>query len=197
MKSRREIKESAKELLGRQIFGNKWLYMLLAFLVVSLIEGAISVAVVGLILAGCFSVGLARMLLRVARKEDEQANIVQAFSGFTDGHIGDNIILGLLTYIFILLWSLLFIIPGIVKSYSYAMAKFIKVDNPEMDANQCITESRKLMKGHKWRLFILDLSFIGWYLLGMLCLGIGVLWVIPYHETAKAQFYRSLIGEQF
>ena len=75
------------------------------------------------------------------------------------------------------------------------MSYYIKLDNPELGANDCITASRKLMKGHKWQLFVLDLSFIGWYIVGMLCFGVGVLWVQAYHEVARAEFYNSLVNE--
>ena len=196
MRTRKEIKQRAKTLLGRQIFGNKWLYMLLACLLFGLIVGAISSFVIGFIFIGIFAIGFSKVTLSVARGEDEQADMGKLFFGFNDGKLGDYIILGILHELFIFLWSLLFIIPGIVKSYSYSMAYFIKLDHPELEANACITESRKLMKGHKWQLFVMDLSFIGWYIVGMLCLGVGVLWVDAYHETAKAEFYRALLGEE-
>ena len=83
---------------------------------------------------------------------------------------------GLYTY----LWSLLFIIPGIIKSYSYRMVPYILTENPQMDASEAITLSRKMMDGQKWNAFVLDLSFIGWYILGVLAFGIGVLFVNLY-----------------
>lgn len=98
----------------------------------------------------------------------------------------------LLTTIFIFLWSLLLFIPGIIKSYSYAMTYYIALDNPELGANECIERSMKMMKGHKGRLFLLDLSFIGWILLALLTLGIGLLWVNPYMKTARSHFYEEL-----
>ena len=195
MRSRKEIKRTARELLGHNIFGDKWLYMLIAVLLASLFASFVSSFGIGIILVGAIMIGYHRMLLAVARRQDEKADIAKLITGFTDDKLGDNIILGLLHTLFVFLWSLLFIIPGIVKSYSYAMCYYIKIDHPEMEANDCITESRRLMRGHKWQLFVLDLSFLGWYIVGLLCLGIGTLWVDPYHELAKAEFYRSLIGE--
>ena len=195
MKSRKEIKKTARELLARNLFSNEWLMMLLAILLMSLISGAVSSFVIGFILVGCFSIGLARIQLAVVRRQDKAADLGKMFTGFTDGHVGDNIVLGILQTIFIFLWSLLFIIPGIVKSYSYAMSYFIKIDHPELSASDCITASRKMMKGHKWQLFVMDLSFIGWYIVGFLCLGVGTLWVEAYHQTAKAEFYNCLAGE--
>lgn len=196
MKSRKEIKNKAKDLLGRAIFGNKWLYLLLAILVTSLIVGVLSSFLVGIILYGVFLIGLHRVLIGVAREEDERANFNKLFSGFSDNQFVDNMLLGILQELFLFFWTLLFIIPGIIKSYAYAMSYYIKIDHPELSANECITASRKMMKGHKWQLFVIDLSFIGWYILGFLALGIGVLWVHPYHELTKALFYEELKGQQ-
>ena len=93
--------------------------------------------------------------------------------------------LNILIAIFTFLWSLLFIIPGIVKAYSYAMTPYIVHDNPEMPVRECIRQSQRMMKGYKMKLFLLDLSFIGWILLGIFSFGIGLLWVLPYMETAR------------
>lgn len=94
--------------------------------------------------------------------------------------------------LFIFLWSLLLIIPGIIKSYSYAMSNYIMADNPEVGALEAITKSRKMMKGHKFRLFVLDLSFIFWYLLVAITFGIAGIYVDPYVQATKANFYLKL-----
>ena len=103
-------------------------------------------------------------------------------------------ILGFLKNIFIMLWMLLLIVPGIVKSYSYAMAYYLRQDDvsKEKQAIDYINQSKEMMNGYKWKLFCLDLSFIGWYIVGALCLGIGVFFVAPYHEVARANFYEEL-----
>ena len=98
--------------------------------------------------------------------------------------------------VFLALWSMLFIIPGIVKYYSYSMTFYILRDNPDMLANDAITASRQMMNGHKLRLFCLHLSFIGWILLSVLTLGIGLLFVFPYMQTAQAAFYEDLRNRQ-
>ena len=98
----------------------------------------------------------------------------------------------LLTGIFIFLWSLLFVIPGIIKSYSYAMTPYILEENPELGASEAIDRSRYMMRGHKFDLFWLQLSFIGWFFLCLLTAGIGFLWLAPYYETAKAAFYQEV-----
>ena len=107
-------------------------------------------------------------------------------------HYGRWLGASLLVLVFTFLWSLLFIIPGIVKAYSYAMTPYIVHDNPEMPVRECIRQSQRMMKGYKMKLFLLDLSFIGWILLGIISFGIGLLWVRPYMETAHAKFYEEL-----
>lgn len=97
--------------------------------------------------------------------------------------------------IFTFLWTLLFIIPGLIKSYAYSMAGFILTENPEMTAKEAMEVSQKMMRGNKWRLFCLNLSFIGWNILGVLSLGIGMLWVNPYHNAAVAAFYDEISRE--
>lgn len=94
--------------------------------------------------------------------------------------------------IYLLLWTLLLIIPGIIKSYAYRMVPYILSDNPNIGANRAIQLSNEMTKGEKWEMFVLDLSFIGWYLLGLLALGIGVLFVMPYEDATKAQLYLHL-----
>jgi uncharacterized membrane protein len=98
----------------------------------------------------------------------------------------------LLMYLYVVLWSLLFIIPGIIKFYSYAMTPYLLHENPVLKADTLICKSMKMMKGHKMKLFLLDLSFIGWGLLCILSLGIGFLWLIPYVQSARAAFYQNL-----
>ena len=114
------------------------------------------------------------------------------FKGFYDD-AGGNIVLALLTSLFTALWSMLFVIPGIVKAYAYSQVFYIKADHPDYDWKACINESKRMMQGHKGELFALDLSFSGWYIVGALCLGIGELWVAPYVEAAKAHFYQNLL----
>lgn len=98
----------------------------------------------------------------------------------------------ILVGIFTFLWTLLLIVPGIMKSYSYSMVPFILEDNPDITAGGAIDESSRLMDGHRMRLFILDLSFIGWWLLSLLTLGIGFLFLVPYWQAARAHFYAEL-----
>lgn len=98
----------------------------------------------------------------------------------------------LLMRIFIFLWSLLLFIPGIVKSFSYAMTPFILEENPDLSANEAIDHSRAMMRGHKFDLFWLYLSFIGWAFLTVFTLGVGLLWLIPYMQASLAAFYEDV-----
>lgn len=98
----------------------------------------------------------------------------------------------LLSKIYIFLWSLLLIIPGIVKSYAYRMVPYILADNPNIGVKKAIAISDEMTMGHKFNIFVLDLSFIGWYLLGALALGIGILFVMPYANAANAELYLVL-----
>ena len=104
-----------------------------------------------------------------------------------------HIVLGqLLMGIFIFLWSLLLIVPGIIKAYSYAMTPYILVDRPELSVHDAIRLSGRMMSGRKLDLFCLHLSFIGWMLLCILTLGIGILFLSPYMMTAQAAFYQDV-----
>lgn len=97
-----------------------------------------------------------------------------------------------LMVLFACLWALLFIIPGIIKAFAYALTPYILVDKPELSASKAIDLSIEMMKGHKFDLFWLSLSFLGWILLGILTLGIGLFWVMPYMTTAMAAFYEDV-----
>lgn len=112
-----------------------------------------------------------------------------------DASFGDYakaFVCGLVVGVFILLWCLLLIIPGIIKALAYSMTFFISDEHPELTILQCIDESERMMQGHKWELFLLMLSFIGWFLLAILTLGIGFLWLRPYARVAKVKFYEQL-----
>ncbi|MBO7655856.1 MAG: DUF975 family protein [Kiritimatiellae bacterium] len=102
----------------------------------------------------------------------------------------------LLTSLFTFLWGLLFVIPGIIKIFSYAMTPFILLEHPDVGIMDAITESRRLMDGNKMRLFLFLLSFIGWWILASLTFGILLLWLIPYQRVSVAAFYRSVVREK-
>lgn len=114
------------------------------------------------------------------------------FKCFSKPYYGKSIGIYLLMYIFTLLWSLLLIVPGIIKSLAYSLAPFILADNPELSANQAINESMKMMNGHKMDLFLIMLGYVGFGLLSILALGIPFLWVVPYYHAVVAKFYEEV-----
>lgn len=97
--------------------------------------------------------------------------------------------------LFVNLWSLLLIVPGFIKMYAYALTPYILIDHPELSANQAINLSKKMMKGHKFDLFFLHLSFIGWGIISIFTLCIGLIWLVPYMTTAQAAFYQEVKNE--
>ncbi len=141
-----------------------------------------------LIISGPFSVGFCLFYLSVTR--NQTAEISQLFSGFNE--FWKCFVAYFMSTLFILLWSILLIIPGIVAAFSYAMIFFIIADNPEIKALEAIKESKKIMYGHRWKFFCLQFRFVGWWLLCMLTLGIGCLWLLPYIGTSNACFYEDI-----
>lgn len=193
--TRQQIKAMARAQLGNQIFGNTWLIAV----VVAVIQMAISYLVnaipgigqiAALLLSGPVAYGVSAMFLKQTRT-GEKMDIGDIFNGFRED-FSNTFLIGLMTTIFTMLWSLLFIIPGIVKALSYSMAMYIKVDHPDYDWKQCIDESQRMMQGHKGELFVLNLSFIGWMIVGACCAGIGGFWVNAYMQAATSQFYENL-----
>lgn len=182
-----QIKARAKDAMK-----NNWGVAIVVFLVYGLITSALSATGIGALATGLLTVGISTFFLTVIR--NGKAEFESFFNGLTD-NIGTKFISMLLVQIYIMLWTLLFYIPGIVKSYSYAMTPYILLDKPELSATEAITESRNMMNGHKMELFLLDLSFIGWILLSLLTCGILFFYVAPYMQAARAEFYRTLKGD--
>lgn len=130
----------------------------------------------------------------LAKTRQQKADIDYLFIGYKDfGRIFGTLFL---QSIYTCLWTLLLIIPGIVKAFSYAMTSYVLRDEPELSYDAAITRSSQLMRGHKAELFLLYLSFIGWALLCLLTLGIGFLLLMPYVRTAEAHFYENLLKEE-
>ncbi|MBQ8489244.1 MAG: DUF975 family protein [Pseudobutyrivibrio sp.] len=162
--------------------------------------------VLQIIAGGLFAIMIVSLLLRIFIFNPLQVGGYQFFKkNVTEGHAtlgtigegfsgyGHTFITLLLRDIFLALWCCLFVIPGLIKSYSYRMVPYIIKDNPELSATEVITKSRKMMDGHKWRAFLLDLSFIGWLLLSLVTLGIvGLLWTNPYMQNTNAALYQEL-----
>jgi uncharacterized membrane protein len=141
-----------------------------------------------IIVGGALTFGYLGYFSRKARGED--AMIENLFDGFK--LFLPTFLLFLLQSIFIMLWTLLLFVPGIIKTLSYSMSFFILRDNPDIGASAAIKASRKMMNGHKGKLFGLYISFIGWILLSMVTFGIAMLWVTPYMTLTLANFYEDL-----
>ena len=189
MKTNPEIRAAARAMLGNNIFSNAWLYALAAVLLTSIVYSITSSFFVGIILTGPIFIGLAYYFLKLAR--EGKADFNDLLYATTNDNFVRTMLVGLLEVVFLALWS---IIPfvGIVKYYSYMLTPYIAVDRPELGANDCITESRRLMEGHKMQAFLLDLSFIGWLILGSCVCGIGTIFVAPYMEAARVAFYEEI-----
>ena len=193
--TRYEIKQNAKAALGSGIFQNRWLMAVLAIFICSAVTaaaGSVLPAIGGVLISGPMQYGLHKMFLKQSR-DYETMQIGDLFKGFSDD-FGGTFLLGLMSGIYVFLFSLLLIVPGIIMSYAYSMAFYIKADHPEYGWRQCLEESKSMTYGHKWELFMLDLSFIGWNIVAALCLGVGCIWVNAWQNASKAELYNHLSG---
>lgn len=183
--------------VSRTTLSGNWMMAALATLVYLLIAGGVSSipvagSVLAIIITYPLAYGFAILFLDLFR-EGKPIDIGKLFDGFKDfGRVWGTLIL---VAIYTILWTCLLIIPGIVKSYSYALTPFILKDEPELKYNAAIEKSMGMMDGYKMKLFLLDLSFIGWMILSILTLGIGLLFLQPYMNTARAAFYEDLKAE--
>ena len=145
------------------------------------------------LLALPLSWGLTVSLLRNHR--EESVDLENLFDGFRGGRYTRVFCALFLVNLFTFLWTLLLIIPGIIKAFSYALTPYILLDEPELTARQAITRSCEIMQGRRWKLFCLSLSFIGWGILSLLTFGIGFLWLAPYMNASIAAFYEDARAE--
>ncbi len=157
---------------------------------VYLILAAIVVGVLYFVLGSVVKMGYARFNLDLTAGETPSFETL--FSYFP--HWKTVAAAQLLQTVYIFLWTLLLVIPGIVAGYSYAMTGYILAEHPELSASEAIAQSKAMMEGNRWRLFCLQFSFIGWDILCALTLGIGNLALRPYRHAAEAAFYRELYG---
>lgn len=188
---RATLKAAAKQ----QIKGNIGKLFVITLLI-ALLAGAINaVPVVGsiasvFVVTPAFSLAVVLIYLNMtAGCNPEISDLFSQFNRFWDA-FKVTFLVGLFTS----LWSMLFVIPGIIKAYSYSQAMYIMAENPGMGALEAIDRSKAMMNGHKMEYFVLQLSFIGWHLLGGITLGIAYIWIIPYISATAANFYNSLKG---
>ena len=153
---------------------------------------AMVIAAIHLFLGSVVGVGYSRFNLELVDHND--AGFEHLFKYFP--WWANAVCTRLLKGLYVFLWSLLLVIPGIVASYSYAMTEYILAEHPEMTASEAIAASKEMMSGNRWRLFCLHVSFIGWAILCAFTLGIGNLWLNPYKNAATAAFYREISGTE-
>ena len=146
-------------------------------------------AIILLIIGGAMTLGYYQFHQNLARGEEAEVSTLFVHKD----KLWHGFCINFWQLLYILLWTICFIIPGIMAGYSYAMAHYIANDHPEMTAREVIAVSKEMMKGNRWRLFCLEFSFIGWQLLAALTLGLGSFAVAPYMETARAFFYHDLL----
>jgi uncharacterized membrane protein len=191
MIDRISLKNDAKQ----QIRGN-----LVTLLVASVIIAAIGavggiIPIIGpiaaAIVAPIFAISIVKMYLGQAR--GEAPKVEDIFAAFKDTALLANAVLTtILIGVFTALWTLLFVVPGIIKALSYSMAYYIVAENPDMGALAAINESKRIMEGHKMELFVLHLSFIPWGILTAVTFGIAGIYTIPYMQQTLANFYLAL-----
>lgn len=184
---------------ARRALQGKWPMAAVAALIYSVIAGGLSfipfIGNLGSLLVGLpLAYGLAIVMFSVFKNREKDIDFGILFEGFQD--YSRIFITKFLQQLYTALWSLLLIVPGIIKGYSYAMTDYILKEEPEMKNNAAIEKSMAMMEGNKMKLFMLDLSFIGWALLCILTFGIGFLFLIPYVQSARAAFYEDLKAQQ-
>ena len=154
---------------------------------------ALGMAVIYFILGSFIGVGYAKFNLNLVDKKETAFETLFAYFSYWK----TTAVMRLLRGLYVFLWSLLFIIPGIVAGFSYAMTDYIMAENPELTASEAIEQSKAMMMGNRFRLFCLQFSFIGWDILATLAFGIGHLCLTPYKQAAYAAFYREVSGTKF
>ena len=175
-----------KAIAKQQIQGNIGI-LFVCLLITSVLSGLI-LGLTTLIVGPPLTLGLTMIFLGLTRDESPEINTL--FSGFS--YMGPAILLNIMIAVFTCLWSLLFVIPGIIKAISYSMAYFVLADNPELSAKEALDESKRITSGHIGDLFVLYLSFIPWVLLGAITYGLALIYVVPYMQTTMANYYLEL-----
>jgi uncharacterized membrane protein len=184
-------------LKARQSLKNNWgnaISACVLFFLASGLLGAVPKAgwILSLVISGPLTFGYYRFFIMLTRNENPRTATL--FEGFN--HFLSCFSAYLLSMIFIILWTLLLIIPGIMAALSYSMTFFILSDEPTLDGAAAIRKSKEMMYGHRYRLFCLGCRFIGWFILGILSIGIGFLWIGPYITASFTHFYENLAKKE-
>ena len=182
---------------ARQALQGKWPMAAVAALIYSIVAGGLSAipfigGLCSLFIGLPVAYGIAIVMFGVFKGKDVDFGVL--FEGFQD--YSRIFVTKLLQGIYTDLWSLLLVVPGVIKYYSYAMTDYILKEEPEMKNNAAIEKSMAMMENNKMKLFLLDLSFIGWALLAIVTFGIGFLFLQPYMQVSRAAFYEDLKAQQ-
>jgi len=193
MKNQMKTENAVLMQMARESLKGKWGLAIGTFVVYILITSVLQVIpviglIASLIISGPFALGLAIFSIPISRNQD--AKLEQIFQGFIN--FGNALGAYLLMVLFILLWMLLLIVPGIIAALSYSMTFYILADDSSIGPMEAIDKSKKMMYGYKWKLFCLGLRFLGWALLCILTLGIGFLWLFPYMQISMVKFYDDI-----
>ena len=187
-----EIMKQARETLS-----GKWKLAIGAYFTATAILIAVNSIpdagwMLSVILSGAVTLGITIFSLSFSRNQNPQFN--QIFDGFK--RFGVALQTYVIMTLFVLLWSLLLIVPGIIVGLSYSMTFYLLVDYPDLSPREAIRKSKEMMDGYKWKLFKLHLRFFGWGIICILTLGIGFLWLIPYTQISLAKFYDDIKGSR-
>lgn len=186
----KDYRQEAKRICD--VYVDKLAFVYLVYLLILGVSGIPYVgSIFGLVCGGPFAYSLAKIAKYTY--QNVEPKVVDIFDGFNE--FTKTFLIALLQGIFVFLWSLLLIIPGIVKSIAYSMSYYVSLDNKNLKASECLKESQRIMQGHKMELFCLMLSYFGWLILCGLTLGILTLWVGPRIEEAKYLFYLKITGK--
>ncbi len=181
------MKQARESLAGKWglAIGVSVLYLVISFAIQMIPKAG---PILSLLVSGPMTLGLVIFSLALSRNNNPR--LEQMFEGFR--RIGVSIAAYLLMTLFVLLWFILLIIPGLIASLAYSMTFFVIAEDPNIGAREAIRKSKKMMHGYKWKFFCLQLRFIGWALLCILTLGIGFLWLNPYIQISTAKFYEDI-----
>ncbi len=187
-----QIRAEARELLNGQ-----WGNLILVWLIFYLLSSGFTIVTrigfgVSLVVGGPFLLSICTIFLKLWRRE--QFRIEELFDGFKD--FSRSLVAYLLVCLYVLLWSLLFIVPGIIASIGYSMTFFILAEDPQISASDAMRKSQQMMYGHKTEYFMLMLSFIGWFFLSILTAGVGFLFLTSYTTMAQTIFYQRIKNTQ-
>lgn len=141
----------------------------------------------GFLIINILEIGICRFFVE---NRDYQAPLSKILFGFRSGYYGKNFWVTFIRDVKIFLWTVLLVVPGIVKRYEYSMITYILAEQPDISSEDAFAISREMTDGQKWEMFVLDLSFIGWWILTVLTCGLSeIFWTAPYRQAVRAELY--------